>query len=207
MADQPDAFASLDDFFRSFARPELDRAVEEKVAESRERGRRLHLRSLHGSFDSLESLYGFVRDDVRRLERCLDEISVSVDRHEPRGVGRQLENARFKHEQTLAGRNRLVGYLARLDQHIEEFFNYEGKDGLQAQSAGLRRRVDELAAPLATAAARLDRYEKRLEGTGSSSASTRPTHRTPTLRPRPVLSEPDLRPALPARHPQTSPMV
>src|SRR5688572_16384251 len=101
MSDQPLAFDSLDDFFRSFARPELDRAVEEKMGESRERGRRLHLRSLHGSFDFLEKLYGFLRDDVRRVERSLDEIHFSIDRHELR-EGPQLENARFKYEQSLA---------------------------------------------------------------------------------------------------------
>lgn len=159
MCDQPLTIAILDQFFRSFARPELDRLVEERMEESRERGRRLYVRSVVGSLDFLEVLYRFLQDDVRRLEQRLDESHVLIERDDCRGLPGRLETSRYKHEDALAARSRLEGYLAGLVESIDRIDNRPAKDSLQEQAMDLRRRVQDLAAPLDIAGRRRDRYD------------------------------------------------
>lgn len=161
MSDQP-ALAFLEQFFRSFARPDLDRMVEERVAKSLERGRRAFVRFVFGCLDSLEAMYGFLQDDVRRLEQRLDELHVLIERGESRGVPLLLENSSYKHEDALASRIRLRGYLADLGESIERIDDRPAKESLQEQSMDLRRRVEDLAAPLDIAGSRLNRYAQRV---------------------------------------------
>jgi hypothetical protein len=172
MSDQPVAFASLDDFFRSFARPDLDRMVEERVAKSLERGRRAFIGFIFRSLDSLEAMHRFLQDDVRRLEQRLDELHVLIERGESRGVPLLLENSSYKHEDALATRNRLRGYLADLGESIERIDDRSAKDSLQGQSMDLRRRVEDLAAPLDIAGSRLARYAQRVAA-GTPALETR----------------------------------
>jgi len=162
MSDQPLTVAVLEQFFRSFARPDLDRMVEERVAKSLERGRRAYVSFIFRSLDSLEAMYGFLQDDVRRLEQRLDELHVLIERGESTGVPLLLENSSYKHQDTLAARIRLRGYLADLGEGIERIDDRPAKDSLQVQAMDLRRRVEDLAAPLDIAGSRLNRYAQRV---------------------------------------------
>jgi hypothetical protein len=162
MSDQPLTVAFLEQFFRSFARPDLDRVVEERMEESRERGRRLYFRLVAGSLESLETMYGFLHADVRRLERRLDEIHVLIDRSDFRRLPQQLEIAHYKYEDAVAAPNRLKGYLADLGESIERIETHQMKDTLRKQAMDLRRRVEDLAAPLDIAGSRLNRYAQRV---------------------------------------------
>jgi hypothetical protein len=162
MADQPVTLAIFAQFYREVFLPDFQRIVDEAFAEPCERGRRAFVRFLFGSLDSLEAMYGFVQDDVRRLERWLDELHVLIERGESCGVPRLLENSSYKHEDALAARIRLRGYLADLGESIERTVERPAKDTLQTQSMDLRRRVEDLAPPLDIAGRRLSRYAQRV---------------------------------------------
>jgi len=162
MADHPVTLAILAQFHGEVFLPNFERVLEERFAASFERGRRAHVRFLSASLDSLEAMYGFLQDDVRRLEQRLDELHVLIERGESRGVPLLLENSSYKHEDALATRIRLRGYLADLGESIERIDDRPAKETLQEQSIDLRRRVEDLTAPLDIAGSRLDRYAQRV---------------------------------------------
>ena len=162
MSDPSLTASYLEQFFRSFARPDLDRMVEERVAKSLERGRRAYVRFIFRSLDSLEAMYGFIQDDVRRVEQRLDELHVLIERGESTGAPLLLENSSYKHQDALAARIRLRGYLADLGEDIDRIDDRPAKDSLQVQAMDLRRRVEDLAAPLDIAGSRLNWYAQRV---------------------------------------------
>ena len=172
MSDQPVTLAILAQFHREVFLPDFERIVDEAFAESFERGRRAHVRFLFGSLDSLEAMYGFLQDDVHRLERRLDELHVLIERGESRGAPLLLENSSYKHDDALAARIRLKGYLADLGESIQRIDDRPAKDTLQGQSMDLRRRVEDLAAPLDIAGSRLNRYAQSVAA-GSPSVEPR----------------------------------
>ena len=108
-------------------------------------------------------MYGFLQDDVRRLERRLDELHVLIERGESRGVPPMLENCVYKH----AGRARRADpsqadTLPTSEKASNGSTTRQMKDTLQEQSMDLRRRVEDLAAPLDIAGSRLNRYAQRV---------------------------------------------
>ena len=172
MSDQPVTLAILAQFHREVFLPDFERIVDEAFAEPCERGRRAYVRFVFGCLDSLEAMYRFLQDDVRRLEQRLDELHVLIERGESRGMPLLLENSSYKHEDALAARNRLRGYLADLGESIERIDDRPAKDSLQGQSMDLRRRVEDLAAPLDIAGSRLNRYAQRVAA-GTSAVEPR----------------------------------
>lgn len=161
MSDQPLTLGHLEQWFRSFARPDLDLIAEEREAEARERGQRWWVRSASSSLDFLESMYGFLRDDIRRLEQRLDEVHVRVARDDASGVPGMIENARYKYEASVATRGRIERYLIDLEAEIDRVDDDAVRGTLDEQSRDLRRRLDELTGPLDVVGRRLDRYRQR----------------------------------------------
>jgi hypothetical protein len=172
MSDQPVTLAILAQFHREVFLPDFERIVDAAFAESCERLRRAHVRFLFGSLDSLEVMYRFLQDDIRRLEQRLDELQVLIERGESTGVPLLLENSSYKHEDALATRIRLRGYLADLGKSIERIDDRPAKDALQGQSMDLRHRVEDLARPLDIAGSRLNRYAQSVAA-GSPSVEPR----------------------------------
>jgi hypothetical protein len=164
MSGQALSFGYLDQFFRSFHDPGRDRMVEERIAESREHGRRAHVRSVFASLDFLESMFGFLRDDVRRLEQRLDEAHVQIERSNVRRLADRLEYSRYKQEDAVATRDRIERYLARFGEDLERLDDDSAKQALRERTMDLRRRVGELEAPLDIAGRRLNHYVQRLAG-------------------------------------------
>ena len=107
-------------------------------------------------------MYGFLRDDVRRLEQRLDEIHVRVERNDARGVPGVIENARYTYEASFAARGRIERYLVDLGAEIDRVDDDAVRGTLDEQSRDLRSRLDELAGPLEIAGRRLDRYSLRV---------------------------------------------
>lgn len=161
MSDQPLTSAFLDQFFRSFARAELDPAFEDKMEESRERGQRLYVRTVTGSVEFLESMYGFLHADVHRLERRLDDIHVRMERRDPGDMAHQVEVTHDYFDDVVATWTRLRVYVPDVGKTIDRIAEGLAKGRLQAQTLDLRRRVDALAPDLDTARMRLNRYTQR----------------------------------------------
>lgn len=161
MSDQPLTKAALEQFFRSFARPDLDRLVEQRMEETRQRGEHLYVRSALWSLKFHESMYGFLHDDIRRLERRLDEIHVRIDRNDSWRMADTLQLAHDYYDDALATWTRLKGYLPEGEESIAKVADGPPRDRLREQAVDLRRRVDALAPDLDTARMRLNRYTQR----------------------------------------------
>ena len=163
MSDQPVTLAVLAQFYREVMLPDFERVIEKAASaiEPSERWERLSLRSALWWLNYHESMYGFLRDDIRRLERRLDEIHVRIDRSDSGRMAETLQLARDYYGDALATWTRLKGYLPEGEDSITKVADGPTKDSLHAEAVTLRSRVEGLAPALETAGRRLNLYTKR----------------------------------------------
>lgn len=159
---QPSTDVVLDQFFRSFARPECDRRLEDQSEQLGDRSARLSVRSTIADLDFLECMHRFLHLEVRRLEQRLDDAHVLMNRGGCTRVPDTLEIARYKYDDAVATRTRMERYLVHVVKSVEAVADFAEKETLRGETRDLRQRINDLDEPLQTIGMRLARYSQLL---------------------------------------------